>query len=33
MDKRYIELFKEIAHATEVLAERVKDVDKTEDAT
>ena len=34
MDKKYIELFKEVAHATEVLAERVKDFeykDKTED--
>lgn len=34
MDKRYIDLFKEIAHATEVLAERVSEADykdKTED--
>ena len=28
MDKKYIELFKELAHATEVLAEQVYDYDK-----
>jgi len=27
MDKRYIDLFREVARATEVLAERVKEVD------
>jgi hypothetical protein len=27
MDKRYVDLFKEIARATEVLAGRVKDAD------
>ena len=27
MDKRYVDLFKEIARATEVLAERVKEAD------
>lgn len=27
MDKRYIELFKEVAHAAEVLAEKVKDAE------
>ena len=33
MDKRYVDLFKEIARATEVLAERVKDADMAPDAT
>lgn len=33
MDKRYIDLFKEIARATEVLAGRVKDADTDQEAT
>ena len=33
MDKKYIDLFKEVARATEVLAERVKEVDTAQDDT
>ena len=33
MDKRYVDLFKEIARATEVLAGKVKDADTDQEAT